>query len=72
MTCAPHKILCNQIKKNRMGGDGNTYREKRNASRVWGRKPEGKRLLEEMDLTFEKNRVYEFYSGLGKLLRTLQ
>jgi hypothetical protein len=60
------KYSVDQIKKNRMGGEGNTYRETRNASRFWGRKPEGKRLLEELDLTFEKNSVYEFNSGLEK------
>jgi hypothetical protein len=62
------KYYVNQIKRNRMGGEGNAYREKINASRVWGRKPEGKRLLEEMDRTFERNIVYEFNSELEKLL----
>jgi hypothetical protein len=58
---------------NRMGGASNTYRQKRNASRVLGGKPEGERLFGRtgliwnmftVDLSFESNSVIAFNSGL--------
>jgi hypothetical protein len=56
-----------------MGGASNTYREKRNSSRVLGGNPERKRLLGRtrlswnmftVDLSFESNSVDALNSGL--------
>jgi len=58
---------------NRMGEASNTYREKRNASRILGGKPGGKRPLGRtgliwnvftVDLSFESNSLDAFNSGL--------